>query len=146
MLLLLYPKLSTLIVLVQWRHERLLTPLLHVLKIDRVHGYWFCKRLLVLIETVPFTRVNVTALGSNNKSSAWWFDSVKHVTLKTNTHTNSTCILNVCLLKLCRSCHFPIYNFEEYKENCPTLQSTLNMGSSNLNIRWIFRYSSGTTI
>ena len=25
--------------------------ILHVLKIDRVHGYWFCKRLLVLIET-----------------------------------------------------------------------------------------------
>ena len=36
--------------------------ILHVLTIDRVHGYWFCKRLLVLIETVPFTRVNVTAL------------------------------------------------------------------------------------
>jgi len=35
---------------------------LHVLKIDRVHGYWFCKRLLVLIETVPFTRVTMTTL------------------------------------------------------------------------------------
>ena len=34
--------------------------ILHVFIIDRVHGYWFC--LLVLIETVPFTRVNVTAL------------------------------------------------------------------------------------
>jgi len=34
----------------------------HVLKIDRVHRYWFCKRFLVLIETVPVTRVNVTAL------------------------------------------------------------------------------------
>ena len=36
--------------------------ILHVLKIDRVHGYSFCKGLLVLIQTVPFTRVNVTAL------------------------------------------------------------------------------------
>jgi len=36
--------------------------ILNVLKIYRVHGYWFCKRLLVLIETVLFTRVNVTAL------------------------------------------------------------------------------------
>ena len=36
--------------------------ILHVLKIDRVHGYRFYKRSLVLIETVPFTSVNVTAL------------------------------------------------------------------------------------
>jgi len=36
--------------------------LLQVLQIDRVHGYWLSKRLLVLIETVPFTCVNVTAL------------------------------------------------------------------------------------
>jgi len=26
--------------------------ILHVLKIYRIHGYWFSKRLLVLIETV----------------------------------------------------------------------------------------------
>jgi len=48
--------------------------ILHVSKIDRVHGYWFCKRLLVLIETVPFTRVNVTALvppGASIRKSAW---------------------------------------------------------------------------
>jgi len=36
--------------------------ILHVLKKDHVHGYWLCKRLLVLIETVPFTCVNVMAL------------------------------------------------------------------------------------
>jgi len=35
----------------------MLTSLLHVLKIDRVHGYWFSKGVLVLIETVPFTRL-----------------------------------------------------------------------------------------
>ena len=36
--------------------------ILHVLTIDRVHGYGFCKRLLVLIETVQFTRVTMTTL------------------------------------------------------------------------------------
>ena len=30
-------------------------PLLHVSKIDRVHGYWLSKRVLILIETVPYT-------------------------------------------------------------------------------------------
>jgi len=36
--------------------------ILHVLTIDRIHGYGFCKRLLVLIETVQFTRVTMTTL------------------------------------------------------------------------------------
>ena len=40
----------------------LTSSLLHVLKIDRVHRYSFRKHLLVLIDTVLFTCVNVTDL------------------------------------------------------------------------------------
>ena len=84
---------------IQWRHEFVLTSsFLHVLKIDRVHGYSFRKCLLVLIDTVLFTCVNVTDLFMMKKFINRGYHSKNR---RHHMHIMVLCHKVFCALKYC---------------------------------------------